>query len=314
MSMHVIVGAGPVGSATATRLAGMGEQVRVITRSGTGPDAPGIERIVADATKTGRLAALATGAAVLYNCASPPYHRWPQEWPPLAAAVLAAAERAGAVLVTMTNLYGYGPVSHPITETDPLVASGPKGRTRAAVWAWALAAHQAGRVRATEARASDYFGPGVRAQSPIGSRSIPRLLAGHPVGVLGDPDVPHSWTYLPDIAAALITLGTHQRAWGHPWHVPAVPPMTQREIYTVLARIAAAPPPRLRPVPSWLIRVGGIAVPFLREFPEVAYQFTEPFEVDSTAFQTTFGSAPTPMDEALSATVSWWRDQGRGAA
>jgi nucleoside-diphosphate-sugar epimerase len=314
MSMHVIVGAGPVGSATAARLADRGEQVLIITRSGTGPADPGIKRIAADATDIEQLTALAKGAAVLYNCACPPYHRWPQDWPPLAGAVLAAAERTGAVLVTMSNLYGYGPPRHPMTEDDPLAASGPKGRTRAQVWAQALAAHLAGRARVTEARASDFFGPGVRAQSPIGSRSVPRLLAGRQVVVLGDPDVPHSWTYLPDIAAALITLGADQRAWGHPWHVPTSPPFSQREIFTGLARIAAAPPPRLRPVPPWLIWAGGIAVPFLREFPEVAYQFTEPFEVDSAAFQATFGTAPTPIDEALSATVRWWRDQGRTAA
>ena len=85
MSLHVIIGAGPVGSATAARLAGQGEKVRVLTRSGAGPDAGGVETIAVDATDTERLADLAAGAAVLYNCASPPYHRWPQEWPPLAS-------------------------------------------------------------------------------------------------------------------------------------------------------------------------------------------------------------------------------------
>ena len=314
MTLHVIAGAGPVGSATALLLAGRGERVRVITRSGAGPAARGIENIAADAADVGQLTALAGGADVLYNCASPPYHRWPQDWPPLAASLLAAAERTGAVLVTMSNLYGYGPVGHPMTEDDPPAAAGPKGRTRAAVWAQALAAHQAGRARVTEARASDFFGPFVRAQSPIGERSIPRLLAGRAISVLGNPDVLHSWTYLPDIAAALVTLGADERAWGRPWHVPTGPPLSQRDIYTALARIAGAPPPRLRPVPPWLIRAGGLAVPFLRELPEVAYQFTAPFVVDSTAFQATFGAAPTPVEEALSATLSWWRDQARAAA
>lgn len=314
MTLHVIVGAGPVGSATAMRLAGQGEQVRIITRSGTGPAAPGIERIAADATSPGRLADLATGAAVLYCCASPPYHRWPAEWPPLAAAVLAAAERTGAVLVMMGNLYGYGPPGHPMTEDDPLAAVGPKGRTRAQVWNQLLAAHQADRARVTEARASDFFGPGVRGQSPVGQRSIPRLLAGRTVSVLGDPDAPHSWTYLPDIAAALVTLGADERAWGRPWHVPTGPPLSQREIYAALARIAAVPPPALRPVRPWLIRAAGIAVPYMREFGEVAYQFTEPFEMDSSAFQNTFHISPTPVAEALSATLSWWRDQNRIAA
>jgi nucleoside-diphosphate-sugar epimerase len=314
MSLHVIAGAGPVGSATAVRLARQGHQVRVVTRSGTGPACPEVQNIAADATDTGRLEALATGAAVLYNCASPPYHRWPQDWPPLAASLLAAAERTGAVLVTMSNLYGYGPADHPITEHDPLAAAGPKGKTRAAVWAQALAAHQAGRARVTEARASDFFGPGVRGQSPVGQRSIPRLLAGRAINVLGDSDVPHSWTYLPDIAAALVTIGTDERAWGHPWHVPTSPPLTQREIYAALASLAGAPAPRLRSVRPWLIRAGGLLVPYLREYPEVAYQFTQPFVLDSADYQDTFGHGPTPADQALSATLAWWRDQDRAAA
>ncbi len=67
----------------------------------------------------------------------------------------------------------------------------------------------------------------------------------------------------------------------------------------------------LRP---WLIRAGGLIVPYLREFGEVAYQFTGPFVVDSAAFQATFNAAPIPVDEALDATLTWWRDQGRDAA
>jgi nucleoside-diphosphate-sugar epimerase len=314
MNLHVIAGAGPVGSATAVRLAAAGHQVRIITRSGAGPDAGGIEKIAADAADPGRLASLAAGAAVIYNCASPPYHRWPQDWPPLAASMLAAAEHTGAVLVTMSNLYGYGPAGHPLTERDPLAAAGPKGRTRAKVWTDALAAHQAGRVRAAEARASDFFGPGVRGQSPVGQRSIPRLLAGRPIAVLGDLDAPHSWTYIPDIATALITLGAEPRAWGHAWHVPTGEAMSQRDIFTALARIAGAPAPRLRPVPPWPIQAAGLVVPYLREFGEIAYQFTGPFVMDSAAFHDTFGIGPTPAGEALTATVTWWQHNGRTAA
>ena len=55
MAMHVIVGAGAVGSATALLLAARGEQVRIVTRHGSGPEQPGIERIAADATDAERL-------------------------------------------------------------------------------------------------------------------------------------------------------------------------------------------------------------------------------------------------------------------
>ena len=106
MSLHVIVGAGAVGSGTALRLAEAGHDVRLVTRSGNGPDHPAVERVAADATDTTRLVALAGGAHALYNCANPPYDRWATAWPPLAASFLAAAEATEARVVTMGNLYG----------------------------------------------------------------------------------------------------------------------------------------------------------------------------------------------------------------
>src|SRR6266508_1496565 len=118
MSLHVIVGAGQVGSTTATLLAEQGERVRLVSRRGSGPTHPAIERVAADATDAERLSALADGAAALYNCANPLYHRWLTDWPPLASSLLTAAERSGAVLVSASNLYGYGPVDGPITRPD----------------------------------------------------------------------------------------------------------------------------------------------------------------------------------------------------
>src|SRR4249920_3957065 len=157
----LVIGAGVIGSRVAGMLAERGNRVSVVSRRGSGPAG-----VAADAADAGAMARLAEGAAVIYNCVNPPYHRWPADWPPIAASVLAAAERSGAVLVTLSNLYGYGPAArslgvsaydqaHPMTEATPLAATGPKGRIRARVWQDALAAHQAGRVRATEVRPSD---------------------------------------------------------------------------------------------------------------------------------------------------------------
>jgi nucleoside-diphosphate-sugar epimerase len=158
LALHVIVGSGAVGSATAQHLLDAGHQVRVVTRHSTGVDHPHVERVAADATDADRMTALVTGAASLYNCASPRYHRWPIDWPPIAHALLTSAERTGAGLVTMSNLYGYGPVNHPMTEDLPLAAGTVKGRVRAQMWQEALAAHEAGRARVTEARGSDFVG------------------------------------------------------------------------------------------------------------------------------------------------------------
>src|SRR6185312_5812073 len=106
-----------------------------------------------DAADAEAVAAAAKGAAALYNAVNPAYHRWATDWPPVAQALLAAAERSGAVLVSMGNLYGYGRPSGPMTPESPLAATDTKGRVRAQMWADALAAHEAGRVRATDERA-----------------------------------------------------------------------------------------------------------------------------------------------------------------
>jgi nucleoside-diphosphate-sugar epimerase len=309
MGTHVVVGAGAVGSATALELAARGHLVRVVTRSGSGPEHLQIEPVSADASDPIDLARSAAGADALYNCANPPYHRWPELWPPIAAALLSTAERSGAVLVTMGNLYGCGPTDHPMVEGDPLAATGTKGSIRAAMWTEALAAHRSGRVRATEARASDFFGPGVVENSHFG-RNMAALLAGRKIRVIGRADVPHSWTYIPDVGRALATMGTEPRAWGRPWHVPTAPPASQREMAERFCRLAGAPTPRVGVVPSAALSVAGLFSPELRELREVRYQFDQAFVVDSSAFTAEFGLEPTPTDDALEATLAGARSTG----
>ena len=301
MALHVIVGAGPVGSATARLLAEGGEQVRVVTRRGTGPEHPAIERVAADATDADRLAALAEGATALYNCANPAYHRWPTDWPPLAAALLTAAERSGAVLATVGNLYGYGPVDAPMTEATPLASTGTKGRVRNRMWADALAAHRSGRARVTEVRGSDYLGADANS---LGSMVLPRVVAGRRVVVPVDLDAPHTFTYVGDVARTLVVAAADERAWGRAWHVPSPPAVSVRGLAARAAALAGAPAPKLTRLPYPALWLGGLLNPMARELRETAYQFDRPFLMDSTAAQETFGITPTPLDEVLAESVA----------
>lgn len=300
--MHVIVGAGPVGSATARLLAARGERVRIVTRSGSGPENPAIERIAADASDAARLAGIASGATAIYNCANPPYHRWPELWPPMAAAMLAAAERSGAVLVIVGNLYGYGPVDAPMTEQTPLRPSSVKGGVRARMWQDALAAHEAGRVRVTEARASDFLCVG--GYSLLTNMVLAKVVAGRRASVPVDLDAPHSWTYTPDVARTLVALAADERAWGRPWHVPTAPAVSVREAARRACELVGAPAPRVSRMPAPVLWLGGLFSPAVREFGEMAYQFQRPFVLDSTATEATFGLSPTPFDDALRETAS----------
>ena len=306
MALHVIVGAGPVGTATARLLAERGERVRVVTRRGTGPEHPAIERVAADAADADRLTALTEGADALYNCANPEYHTWPTDWPPLAAALLTAAERSGAVLTTVGNLYGYGPVDAPMTEATPLAATGVKGRVRNRMWADALAAHRAGRARITEVRGSDYIGLGGKS---LPMMVLPKVLAGQRVFLPVAWDAPHTWTYVGDVARTLVAAATDPRAWGRAWHVPSAPPMSMRALADRAAELAGAPAPRLTRMPYPVLWLGGLADPFAREMRETAHQFAGPFVMDSTAASETFGIEGTPLDRVVDEMVT-----GLGAA
>ncbi|MEU6757720.1 NAD-dependent epimerase/dehydratase family protein [Streptomyces sp. NPDC046685] len=308
MSLHVVIGRGPAGAATARLLAAQGHRVRVVTTTGRSPE-PGIEHVALDATDTERLTAAARGAAAIHHCAAPPYPRWASDWPPLASSVCAAAEATGAVLVMLGNLYGYGPVDRPMTEELPLAATGPKGRVRAAAWEQARTLHEQGRIRAVEVRASDFFGPGVGDGGHLAARVVPRLLRGKPVSTLGDPDAPHSWTYLPDVARTLVEVAGREEAWGRPWHVPTEPPRSARQMVDRLAAAAGTGPVAVRRLPSAALGIAALFSPLIRELKEVRYQFDGPFVVDSSAYETAFGVRATPLDEQLTHTLEWWRQR-----
>jgi nucleoside-diphosphate-sugar epimerase len=300
MSLHVIVGAGPVGSAAAKLLAERGEDVRVVTRSGGGPEHAKIERVAADATDAARLSALTEGAAALYNCASPLYHKWFTDWPPLAASFLTAAERSGAVLASASNLYGYGEVSGPITADSPLSATHPKLKLRADMWRDALALHQAGRIRTTEVRASDY----IEANSIFSFALAKPLLAGKRGYLPTALDAKHSWTSVADQAATLVTIAGDERAYGKAWLAPTNPPLTVREIATRFTEVMGLPKAKLTSLPHWVLWTAGVFDPMMRELRTTAYQFRKPFVVDSSLTEQTFGLKPSDLDVALRAAAA----------
>jgi len=275
----------------------------VLSRSG-GRNTELVEHRAVDASDTAALLAAVGRADVLYNAVNPPaYDRWTQDWPPIAAALQATAERSGALLVTMGNLYVYGRPTGPMTAHSPLAATDVKGRIRIRMWQDALAAHAAGRLRVTEARASDFVGPTVPpAQSHL-VRQLDTVRRGRRAWVIGDPDAPHSWSYIPDVAATLTTLGTDPRAEGRAWHVPTTPARSQRQALGDLARAMGVEPCGVSGV-SWpLLRAVGIAVPMVRELVDIRHQWDAPFVLDSAETTEVFGLAPTPWDDVVRATA-----------
>ena len=307
MDTSLVVGAGPVGSRVALLLAERGGAVRLVTRSGSGPDHPSVQKVAADASDADRMRALAADTVAVYNCANPDYTRWGTDWPPIGAALLEAAAESGAVLATVSNLYGYGAVTGPIGADTPLAPCDPKGEVRVQMWLDALAAHEAGRARVVEVRASDYADAG---DSSHLARNAPAVLAGRTVRVVGDADQPHSWTTTQDTARLLVDLAGDDRTHGRAWLVPTAPPRTQREALGDLAQAAGVPTPTVGALRPWAMRTLGLVVPMLRELAGTAYQFTAPFVIDDSATRDLVGWGPQPWAETVARVV----DGARAAA
>jgi nucleoside-diphosphate-sugar epimerase len=307
--LHVVLGVGQVGRAVADQLIASGVAVRAVSRHRPTnlPDAA--EWRQADLTDAEAAADAVKGAAVVYQCLNVPYIQWPQLFPPLQRTVLTATERAEAVLVTFENVYGYGPTGgRPLTEDLPLAATSSKGRTRAAMTAELLAAAESGRVRMTIGRASDFFGAGVT-ESTLGSRVFGNALAGRRADFIGDPDLLHTYSYVPDIAAGLIALGSDDRAIGQVWHLPGPETVTTRALLDLVAHDVGHPVD-VRAVPQLVLRALGLASPMMRGLAEMAYQFQQPFVLDTSKYRATFTTPTTPLVTAVADTIAWYRTRG----
>lgn len=303
--LHVVTGAGPVGTTIAEQLAATGVTVRILTRSGSGPDHPLIERRPVDVNDRHQLAAAVDGATAIYHCIHASRYSartWLAELPGAEQTILDVAGRAGAVVVFPESLYSYGPVDRPMTEDMPRTADFGKPAIRVQL----LRAREASPTPTVSVAASDFIGPHVRT-SHAGDRMVPNILAGKTVQIFGKADLPHSFTYMPDLAAAMIRAAADSSVWNTFLHAPTAPAVTMRELVAALAEAARMPMPKVVALPGWTLRTAGVVSSMMRELAEMNYQFERPFRLDSTDSERLLGLAPTPLPEVAAGTVAWWK-------
>jgi nucleoside-diphosphate-sugar epimerase len=305
MAVNVIFGTGPLGLAVARSLASSGDQVRLVNRSGKADAPKGVQVVAADATDPAASRRACEGAEVVYHCATGAYGRWAEFLPPLMNGIIEGAAAANARLVYGDNLYGYGPVDGPLREDLPYRPIGPSTRARAEVATTLMNAHAAGKVRATIGRASDFYGPHVH-QSKAGDLIFARALAGKPAQVVGDPDEPHTYSFIDDFAAGLVTLAQRDEALGQVWHIPNAETVTTRR-FVEMVFAQAGRPARIRPAPKIAITLFALFSPSMAAVKETLYQSELPWVVDDSKFVRVFGGRPTPHERAIEQTLAWFK-------
>jgi nucleoside-diphosphate-sugar epimerase len=305
-ALHVVLGAGQVGARLAELLLARGHRVRLVKRGAPGAARPNLEWAQGDLMDLAFAEAATRGAAVVYDCMNPAYHMWPAQLLPMARGALHGAKQAGARLVALDCLYMYGRPNGPMREDSPMQPCSKKGRLRVELAELRLGADRRGDVRVAIGRASDFFGADLQ-YSAWSDRFYQRVLAGKPAECMGDPDQPHSYTYVEDIAQALVTLGERDEALGNVWHLPTPPAESTRALVERLGRALGLPNIRVARVPKLLLRAGGLFQPMLREMVEMTYQWEMPYILDDSKFRRVFGQAPTPADVAVAEVAAWAR-------
>jgi nucleoside-diphosphate-sugar epimerase len=307
--LQVVLGAGGgTGRAIVDELVRQGRRVRAVGRGEIAGLPGGVEQVQADLYDPADALRAVAGASVVYHAAQPAYDKWAGNFERLNASIGDATAAAGARLVFADNLYMYGPGGSPMTETTPQRATDRKGAQRIRLAADLLARHERGDLEVAIGRSSDYFGPHGENTGP-GERVFGAAIEGKAAGALGRTDVPHSLSYLPDLARAMVILGDRDEAAGRAWHLPVTDPITVREF---LERVYAAVdrPVRIQLAGPAMVKVLGLFVPMMREVGVVLYQWNEPWISDWSAFETAFGPFErTPLDQAIATTLDWWREE-----
>ncbi len=304
--LHVLFGAGQVGQPLARLLLDAGKRVRIAKRSPGGMP-PGAEVIHGDAADPAFCAQAAQGATTVYHCMNPPYDArlWANLLPRYMDNLIAAAGRTGARLVVLDNVYMLGrPRGRPLDEDTPSTPCSRKGEIRARVAARLFEAHRRGDVLATAGRASDFYGP-AGTLTLLGDQFWRPVLAGKRAWVPANPDTIHTYHYIPDVAAGLMTLGcADAEVYGRPWMLPCAPAGTTQALVARFSRKLGREI-RLAAVSRWMVKAIGIFVPLVREVDEMLYQWDEPFVISDRRFRERFQQEPTAVDEAAAATVAW---------
>jgi nucleoside-diphosphate-sugar epimerase len=306
MALFVVIGAGPVGRETARILAVEGNEVRLVSRSGTATDDNGVSSVALDAGDGQGLARISAGAEAMFMCAMAPYTRWPTDFPPIMDGVATAAESVGARLIVLGNIYGYGKgAGSPLTAAAPLAPTSIKGRVRTAMWERALASN----IPALEVRASDYLGDG--AGSLFTLMTLPPLLAGKPAVMPGDLDARHAWSFTKDVARTLVAASRYSGDWGRAFHVPSQH-SSVRELAARFAELAGAPLAELRALADEDVERLAQQDEFMREVLEMAYLFQQPCILDASDTESSLGVSASSLDAMINDTLRGSGISGRG--
>jgi nucleoside-diphosphate-sugar epimerase len=242
---------------------------------------------------------------------NPPYNSkaWTDALPKWQENLIAAAGSADARLVVLENLYMVGTGDGgPINEDTPTNPRSRKGEIRARLAEALFSAHRRGDANVVSGRASDFYGPRGFG-THFGERFWRPALRGKPAEFVPNPDTPHTYHFIPDVAEGLRLLGcAPEHVLGRPWMLPCAPAEPSRALVERFTQVLGREI-ELKGMPTAVVKILGIVMPIVREVGEMLHQWEVPFVVNDSRFREEFSMTATDPDKGAAATVHWAKAQ-----
>lgn len=305
---YVVTGAGQIGTQLAHDLLREGHRVTVIRRGEPTP-AEGAEVLRGDAGDPGLVTRAVRGeavggepAAAIFHCIHTAYDvkSWRRDLPHREASVMDVAAATGIPVVFPESVYAFGTGARRLTERTAVAPVSPLGEMRVEL----LAARAAHRATTLSVVAADLLGPTASAATSVFLQLVLNPSSrGKTAWVMGDPDVPRSVTYIPDLTRAMITAAQRVEELTEERDAvllaPSTSPLTQREMAESAASAAHRGKAKVRRLPWAAFTAVG---PFNAQFKELGrqrYLWDSPAVVEPGVLTTSFGLQPTPWERVL---------------
>jgi nucleoside-diphosphate-sugar epimerase len=302
---QTILGAnGTIGSVLAKELKNYTDDIRLVSRN---PKKVNVndELFPADLSNPVMVDKAIEGSSVVYLVVGFDYNIkvWQDKWPKLMQATITACKKHNAKLVFFDNVYLYdiNTISH-MTEDSPINPPSKKGQVRKEIAEMLMNEVKAGKLTALIARAPDFYGPG-NEKSFLIETVYKNLKKGKRPNWFIDATKKHSFIYTPDAAKATAILGNSAESFNQVWHLPTDPKTLTGKEWIILFNKEMNTSKKPMVLSMFMIKLLGIFMPFMREMPEMMYQYDRDYFFDSNKFTSHFNFVPTSNEVGVKHTV-----------
>ncbi|WP_207427146.1 NAD-dependent epimerase/dehydratase family protein [Pedobacter sp. SYSU D00535] len=299
--MHTILGAGgPVSNALCRQLEQHQHSVRLVSRRPVSSQNSHTSWMKADLLSYAEVLNAVKGSEVVYLCAGLKYDItvWQQQWPVVMTNVINAVKETNTRLIFFDNVYMYGLVEGEMTEETPYNPISKKGEVRAQIARQLMDEVKAGNLRASIARAPDFYGATDSMNSFFDMMVLTKFSKKQKAMWLGNPDTLHSFIYVPDAAKAVYLLGQNPDSDNQTWHLPTAKSLKGRNFITLAAE-AFEEKPKFTRVNKLMLQTLGLFNPTIQGTVEMYYQYQYDYQFNSEKFEKAFKITAVPYKTGI---------------